>query len=304
VKLVSFDRSQAAEPGLAASEVASRGSERTESAGFGERRSIWERIPAWISISFFVLVLVFIWQVLVWLEVWSEFVLPPPLDVAEQTWDVIKDMATGGPVLESFWITAREVLFGFLLAAVAGIGFGVLVAETAFGRIVVMPFLVGINAAPKVAFAPIFVAWLGFGISAKVALAAFIAFFPLLIDTAAGLASIDAERAKLFRSMRSPRWRTFMKLKLPNALPFIFAGLKTAAVLAVVGAVVGEFLGGGAGLGESIKIAGSQLAIDRVFAYVIILSVAGYLFYASIAWLERRVVFWRSPEIAGVPPTA
>ena len=274
------------------------------SFGFGARRSIWERVPAWLSIPFFVLVLVFIWQVLVWLELWSEFVLPPPLEVADQTWTVVKDMATGGPVLDSFWITAQEVLLGFLLAAVAGIGLGILVAETAFGRIVVMPFLVGINAAPKVAFAPIFVAWLGFGISAKVALAAFIAFFPLLIDTAAGLASVDVDRSKLFRSIRAPRWQTFMRLKLPSALPFIFAGLKTAAVLAVVGAVVGEFLGGGAGLGESIKIAGSQLAIDRVFAYVIVLSIAGYLFYALIAQLERRVVFWRSADVGGVPPTA
>jgi NitT/TauT family transport system permease protein len=279
------------------------GSNGAGSFEFGAKPSIWERIPAWISIPFFVLVLIFIWQVLVWLEVWSEFVLPPPLEVGEETWDVLKDMASGGPVLDSFWTTAQEVLLGFLVAVVAGVGLGILVAESAFGRIVVMPFLVGINAAPKVAFAPIFVAWLGFGISAKVALAAFIAFFPLLIDTAAGLASVDAERAKLFRSIRAPRWQTFMKLKLPSALPFIFAGLKTAAVLAVVGAVVGEFLGGGAGLGESIKIAGSQLAIDRVFAYVIILSVAGYLFYALIVLLERRVVFWRSSEVAGVPPT-
>ena len=274
------------------------------SAGFGERPSIWERIPKVLSIPFFVVVLILVWQVIVWLELVNEFALPRPLDVGQETWDVAKDMASGGPVLTSLSITAREVLLGFVLAAIAGIGLGTLIAESAFGRIVVMPFLIAINAAPKVAFAPIFVAWLGFGIWAKVALAAFIAFFPLMIDTAAGLASVNSDRAKLFRSMRAPRWKTFMKLKLPTALPFIFAGLKTAAVLAVVGAVVGEFLGGGAGLGESIKIAGSQLAIDRVFAYVIILSVAGYLFYALIAWLERRVVFWRSAEVTGVAPTA
>lgn len=268
------------------------------------RRSIWERIPAWISIPLFVVVLVLIWQVLVWLEVTSEFVLPPPLDVANETWAVLKSMVTGGPELDSFWVTTQEVLLGFVFAAIAGIGLAILVAETAFGRIVVMPFLVGVNAAPKVAFAPIFVAWLGFGIWAKVTLAAFIAFFPLLIDTAAGLAAVDAERSRLFRSIRAPRYQTFLKLKLPNALPFIFAGLKTAAVLAVVGAVVGEFLGGGAGFGELIKISGSQLSIDRVFAFVIILSVAGYAFYALIAWAERRIVFWRSPDVAGVPPNA
>jgi NitT/TauT family transport system permease protein len=275
---------------------------RLPSAELEGRVSIWERIPSWISIPFFMLILVFIWQVMVWLEVTSEFVLPPPLEVAEETRNVLEGMIKGGPELESFWTTAQEVLLGFLFAAIAGIGLGVLVAETSFGRIVVMPFLVGVNAAPKVAFAPIFVAWLGFGIWAKVTLAAFIAFFPLLIDTAAGLAAVDADRAKLFRSIRAPRHQTFLKLKLPNALPFIFAGLKTAAVLAVVGAVVGEFLGGGAGFGELIKIAGSQLSIDRVFAFVIILSVAGYAFYALIAWAERRIVFWRSPELTGIAP--
>jgi NitT/TauT family transport system permease protein len=266
----------------------------------GQRVSIWERIPRWLSIPFFVGVLVAFWQVLVWLEVASEFVLPAPGAVATALGSMLEDMARGGYILDNLWITWQEVLLGFVCAAIAGVSLGVLVAETAFGRIVVMPFLVAINAAPKVAFAPIFVAWLGFGISAKVALAAFIAFFPLLIDTAAGLASVDPARAKLFRSMRSPRLQTFWRLQLPSALPFIFAGLKTAAVLAVVGAVVGEFLGGGSGFGELIRIAGSQLAIDRVFAFVIILSVAGYLFFWVIAWIERRVVFWRSPEATGV----
>ncbi|HUG89067.1 MAG TPA: ABC transporter permease subunit, partial [Actinomycetota bacterium] len=89
----------------------------------------------------------------------------------------------------------------------------------------------------------------------------------------------------------------FFKLKLPGGLPFIFAGLKTASVLAVVGAIVGEFLGGGAGFGSLIRIAGSQLAIARVFGFVTILSVIGYLLYAIVAWVERRVVFWRSSEL-------
>jgi NitT/TauT family transport system permease protein len=214
--------------------------------------------------------------------------------VARELGEMLEDMARGGYVLDNFWITMKEVLLGLVLAGGLGIGLGALVGETAFGRIVLLPFLVAVNAAPKVAFAPIFVAWFGFGIWPKVAMGAFIAFFPLLIDTAAGLASVNADQAKLFASMRASRAQTFLKLKLPNALPFIFAGLKTAAVLAVVGAIVGEFLGGGEGLGALIRIAGSQLAIDRVFAYVAILSVIGYLLYAVVAWIERRVVFWRS----------
>lgn len=259
-----------------------------------ERATLWERIPRVISLGAFVALLVLAWQTVIWLGLTSEFILPAPADVARELGEMLEDMARGGYVLDNFWITMKEVLLGLVLAGGLGIGLGALVGETAFGRIVLLPFLVAVNAAPKVAFAPIFVAWFGFGIWPKVAMGAFIAFFPLLIDTAAGLASVNADQAKLFASMRASRAQTFLKLKLPNALPFIFAGLKTAAVLAVVGAIVGEFLGGGEGLGALIRIAGSQLAIDRVFAYVAILSVIGYLLYAVVAWIERRVVFWRS----------
>lgn len=259
-----------------------------------ERVTIWERIPRVVSLGVFIGLIVLLWQVVVWAELTSEFILPPPADVARELGEMLHNMATGGFVLDNFWITMKEIFVGLLVAAAAGIGLGTLVGETAFGRTVLMPFLVAVNAAPKVAFAPIFVAWFGFGIWPKVAMGAFIAFFPLLIDTAAGLASVNADEAKLFRAIRASRTQTFLKLKLPNALPFIFAGLKTAAVLAVVGAIVGEFLGGGEGLGALIRIAGSQLAIDRVFAFVAILSVIGYLLYAIVAWLERRVVFWRA----------
>ncbi len=275
--------------------VATRRSEATPAAPDDQlaRGSIWERVPRWLSIPFFVCVLLAVWHVAVVLEVTSEFVLPPPASVLAELWSLLGNLLTGGYVAENLWITAKEVLIGFLLAAVSGILLGVLVAETAFGRLVVMPFLVAVNAAPKVAFAPILVAGLGFGIWSKVALAAFIAFFPLLIDTAAGLAGVNADQAKLFRSMRAPALQTFLKLKLPNALPFVFAGLKTASVLSVVGAIVGEFLSGGGGLGELIRIAGTQLSVARVFAFVTLLSVAGYLFYALVAWVERKVVFWR-----------
>jgi NitT/TauT family transport system permease protein len=260
-------------------------------------RSIWERIPRAVSLAGLVALILFLWQVAVWLEVTSQLVLPPPLEVLDETVDLLQNMLSGGFVLDNSWITLKEIVLGFLLAAAAGIGLGIVVGETAFGRLVLMPFLVAVNAAPKVAFAPIFVAWFGFGIGAKVAMGAFIAFFPLLIDTAAGLAGTDPDQAKLFRAMRATRRQTFLKLKLPNALPFIFAGLKTAAVLAVVGAIVGEFLGGGRGLGGLIRVASSQLAIDRVFGFVFILSMIGYAAYASVAWLERRIVFWRHGDV-------
>lgn len=270
--------------------------EVTVTTGPEDKVSIWTRIPTFVSVPLFVAVLVGIWHVAVVLELVSEFILPPPFDVGEELVDMGRQILTGGPVRDGLWITVQESVLGFLLACLLGIGFGVLVAETVFGRVVVLPFLVGINAAPKVAFAPIFVAWLGFGIQAKVALAAFIAFFPLLVDTAAGLASVDEDQRKLFTSLRASRINRFFRLQLPSSLPFVFAGLKTASVLAVIGAVVGEFLGGGDGLGQQTRIAGNMLATDRVFAFATLLAVFGYLFYALIAFAERKIVFWQKPH--------
>ena len=135
-------------------------------------------VPRWVSIPAFVGFLLIGWNVVVALGLLSEFVLPPVGDVWDQLSSQMRSLFTGGPVFDSFWITAQEAVFGFLLAAAIGVGFGVVAAESAFGRNVLMPVIVAINAAPKVAFAPIFVAWLGFGLRPKVALAAFIAFSP------------------------------------------------------------------------------------------------------------------------------
>ena len=148
-------------------------------------------------------------------------------------------------------------------------------ARPRFGERAVMPYLVAINTMPKVAFAPLFVSWLGFGIASKVALAAFIAFFPVIVGTAAGLHAADENARMLFRTMGASRWQTLVKLKLPTGMPHFFAGLKNAAVCVVVGAVVGEFLGGGKGFGELIRVAAAQLDTPRVFSLIIYLSLLG-----------------------------
>lgn len=261
-----------------------------------EKISIWQRIPRWISLIGFIVTILVLWQLLAMSGWVSEFILPRPLAVFQALVRFAEQMITGGPLRESFMITLTEAVLAFGFAAVLGIGFGFLVAESAFGRIVLLPFLVAVNAAPKVVFAPVFIAALGFGISAKVALGAFIAFFPLLVDTAAGLASTDRDKLTLFKSLSASGRQRLVKLQLPSALPFIFAGLKTASVLAVIGVVIGEFIGGGRGLGQQTKIAGDQLAMDRVFAYGIVLAVMGYVFFALVSWAERKFVFWQTPH--------
>lgn len=255
-----------------------------------------DRIPQWVSVTVLGLIGLGIWQLIVSMELVARILLPGPIDTGREIWATGGQIINGGHVFEALWITTQEVIWGFLAAAVFGFALGVLVGETQLGRRAVMPYLVAFNALPKVAFAPVFVAWWGFGMESKIAMALFIAFFPVIVDTAAGLASAERDPLMLFESMGASRWQTLWKLKLPHALPFIFAGLKTASVFAVVGAVVGEYLGGGSGLGELIRLSSQYLNLARVFALIFYLGIIGIVLFGIVGWLERKIVFWHRPE--------
>ncbi|MBK5266154.1 MAG: ABC transporter permease [Acidimicrobiia bacterium] len=262
-----------------------------------------DRVPQWVSITVLGLAMLGIWWLVAELEFVSRILLPGPAETFEELWDATKNIATGGHIAEGLWITTKEVVLGFLLAAIAGFVLGVVVGETRLGRKAVMPYLVSFNALPKVAFAPVFVAWFGFGVTSKIVMALFIAFFPVIVDTAAGMYAADDDTLMLFKSMESTRWQTLRKLKLPSALPFIFAGLKTAAVFSVVGAVVGEYLGGGHGLGELIRFSAQTLRIDRVFALIVYLGVIGLILFGIVAWAERKLLFWQKSEVFEIQGT-
>lgn len=281
--------------------MSTQATERDTSADDGavvyeEHVSLLDRIPRWVLLVALGLVGLGLWQAIVALEVTSRILLPGPTETFGEVISTAGDIVSGGHVAEALWLTTQEVLWGFLAASALGFVLGVVVGETRFGQVAVMPYLVAFNALPKVAFAPVFVAWLGFGINSKVVMATFIAFFPVIVDTAAGLASADKDTVMLFRSMGASRWQTLRKLKLPNALPFVFAGLKTASVFAVVGAVVGEYLGGGGGLGELVRLSSQQLRIDRVFALIFYLSLVGLALFAVVGWIERKIVFWHRAD--------
>jgi len=274
----------------------SRGSTSAVRHDPGEAKPFLDRIPQWVSVLALGALLVGSWQLIVSLELVARILLPGPGETLEEIITTARGIVTGDHVAEALWITLQEVLWGFLAAAVLGFGLGVVVGETLLGQRAVMPYLVGFNALPKVAFAPVFVAWLGFGMESKIAMALFIAFFPVIVDTAAGLATAERSSIMLFQSMGASRWQTLWKLKLPHAMPFIFAGLKTASVFAVVGAVVGEYLGGGSGLGELIRLSAQYLNLARVFALIFYLGLIGLALFALVGWLERRIVFWHRPE--------
>ena len=264
-----------------------------------EKVSFIDRIPRSISMLFVFVVFVGIWQLSTSLGLVSPIILPTPGETLEDMIFVGKNLISGDYMLPALWITVKEVLYGFALAITIGFSLGVLVGETVFGERAVMPYLVAIDTMPKVAFAPLFVAWLGFGIESKVALAAFIATFPIVVGTAAGLHAADENARMLFKTMGASRMQTLIKMKLPMGLPQIFTGLKIAAVGVMAGAITGEFLGGGKGFGELIRVAASQLQTDRVFSLILYLSLLGLALYALVSWTQRRVVFWQKDSVLG-----
>jgi NitT/TauT family transport system permease protein len=256
-----------------------------------------ERVPRAVQMIFVFAVFVLFWDLVTRFGLVSPIILPTPYETFADLIFVGKNLLSGGYMLTALWITLKEVFYGFLLAMAIGFTLGVIVGETAFGERAIMPYLVAIDTMPKVAFAPLFVAWLGFDIDSKVALAAFIATFPIVVGTAAGLHAADTNSRNLFKTMGATRWQTLVKMKLPMALPQVFTGLKIASVGVMAGAITGEFLGGGKGFGELIRTAASQLNTPRVFSLILYLSLVGMLLFTLVTWAQARIVFWQKARV-------
>ncbi|WP_299615016.1 ABC transporter permease [uncultured Tateyamaria sp.] len=276
----------------------------TQSSADNAEDTVWvqevafiDSVPRWIAMTFVFLVFIGTWQFVTSFGLVSPIILPTPAETLKDMIFVGQNLLTGGYMLTALWITILEVIYGFALAIAIGFTLGVLVGETAFGEKAVMPYLVAIDTMPKVAFAPLFVAWLGFGIESKVALAAFIATFPIVVGTAAGLHAADENARMLFKTMGASRMQTLIKMKLPTGLPQIFTGLKIGAVGVMAGAITGEFLGGGKGFGELIRVAASQLNTPRVFSLILYLSLVGLALYLLVQFAQRKIVFWHKERV-------
>ena len=259
---------------------------------WNEQESWIDRIPRSVAMAAIFIAFIAIWQFVHEFEIVSKIILPSPWETAQELVVVGKNLLSGGYLLSAFWVTTQEVLLGFAIAVMLGFTLGTIVGETALGERAVLPYLVAIDTMPKVAFAPLFISWLGFGISSKVALAAFIATFPVVVATAAGLHAADENARMLFRTMGAGRWQTLIKLKIPTGLPHFFTGLKIASIGVVAGAITAEFIGGGHGFGHLIRTAASQLHTPRVFALILYLSLLGLATFWMVIWIQRRLVFW------------
>jgi NitT/TauT family transport system permease protein len=213
-------------------------------------------------------------------------IVPAPSSVFATLWSEI----ASGRLMPHLAITATEMTLGLALGCVVGLGVGILLAEAAFLRRLLHPYIVASQVVPKLALGPLFIIWFGFGMAPTVVITALICFFPLMENTLTGLAQVDPARRELFRMLGASRLQTLLRLKLPSALPVILAGLRVAVVLALVGAVVGEFIGGRAGLGASIIAAQSVMDSSLMFALFIVITLLGMVFYQAALLAERLLL--------------
>ena len=265
-----------------------------------EKDALIDRIPRSIAMFLLFIIVVGLWDLVTRMGWVSPIILPTPMETLNDLIFVGSNLTSGGYMLSALWTTTLTVFYGFLIAVCIGFSLGVLVGETKFGERAVMPYLVAIDTMPKVAFAPLFIAWLGFDIASKVALAAFIATFPIVVATAAGLYAATENERMLFKSIGATRLQTLLHLKLPTGLPYFFTGLKIAAVGVMAGAITGEFLGGGKGFGALIRQSASQLNTPRVFSLILYLSLLGLALYFTVVWTQKKFVFWnKSGNLGG-----
>ncbi len=217
----------------------------------------------------------------------EDFLVPSPAEIAEALWENRSLLA------DNAWVTLQEIVLGLGCALLAGVGFAVLMHLSSLIRDAAYPLIVASQTIPIIVVAPILLIWFGFGIGPKIVVVALICFFPITVNVLDGLRSTDPDAIKLMRSLDASRWQIFRRVEAPTALPSFFTGAKIAVVVAPIGAVFGEWVGGSAGLGHLILEDNGKLEIAREFAAVAVLSAMALVLIGLIALAERRVIAWR-----------
>jgi NitT/TauT family transport system permease protein len=252
-------------------------------------------LAAWLgkrggALAIFVLLFV-VWEVAVRVSGVKEYLLPPPSRVWTEFWKRHAAVSAGA------WVTTQEILAGYALAIVVSIPLALAVAYSRFMEQAVYPVIVFLQIVPKIAIAPLFIIWFGFGFAPKLLLVFLLSFFPIVVSSIAGFKSADRDVMDFARTTGAGRLRMFMKISLPQALPHIFTGLKVGAALAATAAVVAEFVASDKGLGYLLQYNG-QLDTPMVFATIVVLSLIGLAVYYAVEVVERLAVPWHVSQQA------
>jgi NitT/TauT family transport system permease protein len=247
----------------------------------------------WISTIVAIVVLVAIWKLVIAIFDVSPFVLPQPEHVVRGMRELVDS--------NGFWsdvkTTLTETLVGFAIALGLGLGLGTLLGRVVWLEQAMRPVIVASQVVPKVALIPLFIIWFGFGITSKIIIVALLSFFPILLNVILGVRSVDTGHRDVMRSLNATRWQTFRRLEYPSTLPYILAGMEVGIVFAVVGAVVGEYLGGDQGLGYRIVTSLNNLEAETLFAVILVLTLFGFLLYLVVVVLKRFLIPWHDSAI-------
>ncbi len=261
-----------------------RASGAQEGSGRGASLAAWLRKRAGAILIFALLFAV--WEAAVWLFGIKEYLLPPPSKV----W--VEFLRRFDIVMPSAWVTTKEILAGYLLAVAVSVPLALAIAYSRFMENAVYPVIVFLQIIPKIAIAPLFIIWFGFGFLPKLLLVFLLSFFPIVVSSIAGFKSTDPDVMDFARTTGAGAWKMFAKIRLPQALPQIFTGLKVGAALAATAAVVAEFVASDKGLGYLLLQYNGNLETPMVFATVVLLSLIGLLVYYAVDVLERITIPW------------
>lgn len=255
------------------------------------RQQVQQRAPSARAVAPILVMLLILaaWQGVTMLGLYPEFIIPTPRSVIERFFTVLGD----GRLLLHTWTTTSQMLAGLALGLSIGILLGYAMAKSRALEDALSPLVLAFQSTPVVAYAPLLVIWFGSGPTSKVITSALIVFFPMLMNTIVGIRTVPISLRELMRSLRASRWQTFAQLEVPAALPVLFGGLKVSVVLAVIGAVVGEFVSSDRGLGFLINIGRGQYDTALVFVAIFALMVLAMSLYGIVVLLENRTLKWR-----------
>lgn len=254
----------------------------------------WQR--AWhsrwlpfVSTPIIVVVAIVIWWAYTRISGISPLILPGPWAVAQAFGSQI---TTGYIWTREIWTTFEETILGFIIGFVVGVGAGYVMGRVRPLEAMGNPFVVTSQVVPKVALVPLFVLWFGFGTTSKIAIAATLSFFPLLTNTSLGIRSVSPSMNEMMASMRASRLQRFIRLEVPQLLPYVLAGSEVAMVLSLIGAIVGEYLAGDEGLGRLAVDFQNNLQIPQLYGSILIMTLLGFVLYLVIAVLRRFLIPW------------
>jgi NitT/TauT family transport system permease protein len=257
-----------------------------QGAETGSRETKRKRSVPYATLT--LIVLLILWQAATYALSIPSYLLPPPSEI-------FVDMVRNWRLLAGHaGVTVLEVVVGFVLSVLFGVPLAALLTYSPAIERAIYPIIVGSNTIPKVALAPLLLAWFGYGQLPKVLIVVLVTFFPIVINSGVGFKSLSPQMLYLARSMGATTAQTYWNFRVPNAFPNIFAGLKIASVLSVIGAVVAEFVGADSGLGYAMMVATSDLNIARQFSAILILSLIGIVFFWAIGTFERMLIPWHS----------